>query len=273
MQEQRLAANASDPSVDGGLVAWHEAGVQGVLVAGGAPARVPGLHPALGGARLAVIRDGGVHVQATSGPPFALSLPAPGADAVAVSAAWVAWRAREGDRDVLYAAPLAGGAPVRLNSAPELGRPALEGSALVYHVGGQTGGRIVVHDLAAGSVRTARRERRAQLLNPSLLGGRLLYVRAVYSRQELRLGPLSRRPTRRDRRLWSTIPTGRRDAGHEPGKRHHRHGHPHRLWRRPREGLSATLWTTALGADAAYVTRLTQVAGQPLFAEILRVPR
>jgi len=273
MQEQRLAANASDPSVDGGLLAWHEAGAQGVLLTGGAPSRVAGVHPALGGARMAVVRDGAIHVQSTSGPAFALSVPAPGADAVAVSAAWVVWRAREGDRDVLYTAPLAGGATVRLRGAPELGRPALDGNLLAYHVAGRSGGRIVLHDLFTGRVRTARRERRAQLLNPSLLGGRLLYVRARYSRQDVLLGPLGRRAPRRDKRLWSALPTGRRDAGHEPGRRHRRHGHPHRLWRRPRAGLSATLWTTALASDAAYVTRLTQVAGRPLFAEILRLPR
>ena len=45
------------------------------------------------------------------------------------------------------------------------------------------------------------------------------------------------------------------------------------MWRRPRAGVSATLWTTALGADAAYVTRLRQISGKPLVAEILRVPR
>jgi hypothetical protein len=37
--------------------------------------------------------------------------------------------------------------------------------------------------------------------------------------------------------------------------------------------VAATLWTTALGADAAYVTRLRQETGRPVFAELLRVPR
>ena len=118
-----------------------------------------------------------------------------------------------------------------------------------------------------------RSERRALLLNPSLLDGRLLYVRALFSRQELRIGPQTKRGPRRDRRLWQTVPTGRRDAGHEPGDRHKRHGQPHKLWRRPRRGLSLTLWTTALTGDAAYVTRLRQVSGRPLETEILRVSR
>jgi hypothetical protein len=118
-----------------------------------------------------------------------------------------------------------------------------------------------------------RRERRALLLNPSLQGGRLLYVRNYYKRQELRIGPQSKRTVTKDRRMWSIVPTGRRDAGHEPGKKHHRHGWPRRLWPRPKRGVSATMWTTALGAETAYVTLLRQLAGQPLQVTILRVAR
>jgi hypothetical protein len=173
----------------------------------------------------------------------------------------------------MYARPLPAGAPREVTRGAELGRPALDGERLAFHTAGRRGGRIVVADLVTGRRRTVRRERRALLLNPSLHGGRLLYVRALYSRQELRTGPLTTRLPRRDRRLWSTVPTGRRDAGHEPGKEHLRHGHPHRMWRRPRRGLSLTLWTTALAGDAAYVTRLRQVAGQGLRADILRVDR
>ena len=125
---------------------------------------------------------------------------------------------------------------------------------LAYHVPGRTGSRIVIAELATGKRKTVRREHRALLTNPSLAGGRLLYVRSVYTRQELRLGPQTSRRPRRDRRLWSMPPTGRRDAGHEPGKEHHKHGWPRKLWPRPKRGLSATLWTTALAADVAYVT-------------------
>jgi hypothetical protein len=273
MSVDRLAVNASDPTADGPLVAWHEPGSLGLLVQDGYAARVGGTHPALGGGRLAVLRDGLIDVRQTSGPAFAATVPAPGADTLAVSEAWVAWRVREGERDAIYAAPLAGGAAVTVMHATELGRPALDGDRLAFHAAGRSGGRILLAELGRGRTVTVRRERRALLLNPSLLGGQLLYVRAVYSRQELRVGPASRRTPRRDRRIWSTVPTGRRDAGHEPGDRHQRHGHPHKLWRRPRPGVSATLWTTALAEDAAYVTRLRQAAGKPLYAEILRVGR
>jgi hypothetical protein len=270
---RKLASNASDPSVDGRLVAWHEAGAAGVLLRNGERVRLDGAHPALGQGRLAVTTGSSIEVRSTSGDGFGASIPAPDADALAVSASWVTWRAREGDTDVIYAVPLeTDAAPRAVMRAPELGRPALQGGRVAFHLIGRTG-RIIVADLASGNGGTVRQERRALLLNPSLRGGRLLYVRAVYSRQELRIGPVTRRSPRRDRRLWWTVPTGRRDAGHEPGNEHKRHGHPHRLWKRPRRGLSATLWTTALSEDEAYVTRLRQIAGKPLVAEILRVPR
>jgi hypothetical protein len=271
---QRIAENATDPTVDGTLLAWHQGGAPGILYSGGQATQLGGTHPALGGARLAVIGNNAISIRQTSGPPFSLTVPAPGADAVAVSAQWVAWRARgpQGG-DLMFAAPLAGGPPRQVAKATELGRPALEGGRLAYHVTGRTGGRIVIADLATGKRSTVRRQRRALLLNPSLHDGELAYVRNVYRRQELRVGPQSRRSPQRDQRLWSTVPTGRRDAGYEPGKKHHRHGWPHKLWPRPKRGLSATVWTTALAADVAYVALLRQVAGQPLEASILRVPR
>jgi hypothetical protein len=271
---ERIVTGGSDPSVDGALFAWHIHGQPGVLVSGGQQTRVPGTHPALGEARLAVLGSNVIQIRSTSGPPFAATISAPAADAVAVSAAWVAWRARvpEGG-DAIFAQPLAGGPPRRIAKAAELGRPALEGGRLAYHVPGRTGSRIVIADLATGRRTTVRRERRALLLNPSLHGGRLLYVRNVFTRQELRIGPQTRRAPKHDHRLWGMPPTGRRDSGHEPGKEHHRHGWPRRLWPRPKRGVSATLWTTALAPGVAYVTLLRQVAGAPLEVAILRVTR
>ena len=271
MAVERVAVNATDPSADGALLAWHEAGTAGILVRGGSGTRVGGTHPAVGGGRLAVLAGATIQVSNTSGPAFAAAVPAAGADAIAVSAEWVAWRARAGEGDTIFAARLADGVPRRIMGAAQLGRPVLDGATLVFHVAGRGGGRIVLADLVAGRTSTIRRERRAQLLNPSLLDGTLVYVRAAYRGQELRTGPATRRSPRLDLRLWSTVPTGRRDAGHEPGRRHKRHGHPKQLWRRPRPGVAATLWTTALAADAAYVTRLRQLNGKPVAAEILRV--
>jgi hypothetical protein len=269
---RKIATNAADPSVDGRLVAWHEAGQAGILLRNGEPNRVGGAHPALGGGRIAVVNGGQITVTTITGEPFTVAA-APGADAVALSAEWLAWRARDAAGDVIYAQPLAGGPPREITRAAELGRPAVQGARLAFHVRSAGKNRIVLADLATGQTATVRSERRALLLNPSLQGRRLLYVRATFSRQELLLGPQTRRPVRQDRELWSTVPTGRRDAGHEPGDRHKKHGQPHKLWKRPRRGVSATLWTTALADDAAYVTRLRQISGRPLVAEILRIER
>jgi hypothetical protein len=182
----------------------------------------------------------------------------------------------------LVAQPRNVSAPPRVvataRASEQLGRPALAGQALVFHRTGRTGSQIRLLDLGTGQERVLRSEKRALLLNPSFDGGTLLYVRSTYTRQELRLGPSARRPTTRDRRLYSTTPTGRRDAGHEPGKHRHRQGYPGGkpppLAPRPPAGVSTTLWTTALGPSAAYVTQLRHRGGSAVTtATVLSVSR
>ena len=251
-----VAERATDPSADAGVLAFHQPGAGGVLVRGGAFEPAPGPRPAVGGGRVAWIAGGVVEVR---GPADAASIPAPAADSVALSEAWVAWRARQGEADELWAAPLAPGAgpPRRLAaiSAPgELGRPALAGDRLLFHVSGPRDGRIDEILLTTDRRRVLRREPRALLLNPSAQGERLLYVRSTFTRQQLRIGAL--RPRRHAwRRARSTAPSppGGATRGHEPGASHHRHGHPKRLPPRPAAGVADTLWSTALAADAAYV--------------------
>jgi hypothetical protein len=271
-----IAIDASDPTADGGVVAWHRPGRTGVLARDGGTAEAPGAHPAVGEGLLAWIGDGVIEVRSLSDPGYARTVPAPGADAVAVSARWLAWRTRRADGDDLVVVPLGGGPPVLADSADapaQLGRPSVSGDIVAWHVAGRRGSRIRAKPLPDGAARTLRRERRAQLLNPALHAAELVYVRATFQRQELRLGPLERRSTRRDATLWDSLPTGRRDKGHDPGREHLRHGWPKRLWRRPPAGRSDTLWTTALAPDAAYVTRLRQEAGAPLALALVRVDR
>ena len=158
----------------------------------------------------------------------------------------------------------------------QLGRPSIVGSTIVFHRAGKAGSSIRLFDLATGRESLLRSERRALLSNPSFDGRRVLYVRSTYTLQELRLGILQRRSTTRDRALYRTTPTARRDASHEPG--HHRHsagykgGKPPPLAPRPPAGVVDTLWTTALGPSAAYVTRLRKKSGVTT-ATLLSVPR
>jgi hypothetical protein len=165
---------------------------------------------------------------------------------------------------------------VASEAAPgELGRPTIAGDTILFHVATKNGSRIDAFDVLTGQRRIVRSERRALLTNPAALGGELVYVRSTYQRQQLRLGPLTRRAVRRDRSLYSTVPTGRRDSNHEKGKKRHREGpnSPRPLWPRPKPGVETTLWSTALDQTTAYVTKLVKRRGKPLEAAILRVGR
>jgi hypothetical protein len=252
-----IAAGATDPSVDGASVALDAPPATGLLLRRGVARPVPGRHPAVGGGHVAWIADDAMVIDGR--PAF----PAPGADAVAVSARWVAWRAA----GVLWVAPAGGAARPVVSGA--VGRPALNGATLVYDLAERW---IVAVNLATGGTRTLRRFPGGQLRQPSALGGTLLYVRATYKRQQLMAGPIDRSDAKRDRVLFSTVPTGQRDSGHEPGHAHDP-GHKGTLWAQTKPGVHDTLWTTALSAHAAYVTRLRQLAGRPVQAAVLRVSR
>jgi hypothetical protein len=268
-----VARDASDPSADGVTLAWHAPGGAGFLRSAGVVSPAPGPRPAVGGGRVAWLQDGTVRVRGAD-LPGDLVVPAPGADAVAVGAGWVAWRAREGEIDVLRTARLPDGAAGLVVAGPagrELGRPALAGDALLFHRTGAHGAVIVRADLLTGAQVTLRRTHRVQLLNPSALGDTLLYVRASNRSQLLRIGPLVP-GGRRDRTLYARLQTARGDAGYEPG-RGRAPGHHHRAPRQPPRGRADTLWTTALAADAAYVTRLRQPTRGAATAALLRVAR
>ena len=94
-----------------------------------------------------------------------------------------------------------------------VGRPALSGNLLIYDVDG----RIESFDLVSGVRTMLRREARVQLRGPSVIGGELAYVRASYTRQQVRVGPLRPQRVSSDQAIYGTYPTARRDAGHEPG--------------------------------------------------------
>jgi hypothetical protein len=150
-----------------------------------------------------------------------------------------------------------------------LGRPVLNGDRVLFHIAGRLSSRILEHDLAAGATRTVRSGARALLLNPSVQGDRIAYVRALPTRQELRVGSLAGTRVGSDRVLYRALPTGRGDAGYERGRRKARHNN-RRIPPRPRPGVHVTLWTTALDARYAYVTRLVARTGKGLSSTVLR---
>jgi hypothetical protein len=261
----RVAPSATDPSAAADILAFQLPGGPGMLQrAGGTAQALPGRHPAVGGGHVAWT-DGATITVATAGTlaPLA-SLPVAGADALAVSAGWVAWRAG----NALEAVRTDGTGRRRID-AGEVGRPALDGERVVYHRASRSRSELRLLDLATGTAATLRSERRALLLNPSLLGSALLYVRSTATRQQLRL-----REGEQERVLYSTTPTARRDEGREPGQGRHRHqGRVPELPARPAHGRTDTLWTTAITEQAAYVTRLRALRGGGASAVLLRVGR
>ena len=123
-------------------------------------------------------------------------LDAPGGGPARAVERWLAWRApRTGGGDRLLVRPLAdpAAAPVEIAATrgrTQIGRPALSGDVLAWHVAGPAGSRIEAADLATGARRVLLHGTGATVSQPALAPGLLLYVRATYRRQQLRLAPL-----------------------------------------------------------------------------------
>jgi hypothetical protein len=271
------AAPATDPSASGARLAWQEPGTVGLLRDRAGTRRLPGRDPVLAGDRIAWRNGNTVTLaDAQTLAPLA-TFPTPGATAIAT----------DGER-VVHRATLAGGREAimdrhrvlfRVGPNGELGRPSMSGSRVVFHVANRKGTRIVEIDLGTGAGRVLRRVAGVQLLNPTIDGDRLLYVRASNVHQRLKLGRARPGRPRGDRTLWTTWPSVRADIGHEPGRTNHdRHYAPGKAPNRPPrapKGINDTLWTTGLGPSTAYVTRLRAVRWSRPQAVVLevRLPR
>ena len=274
-----FAGSAYDPATGGGAVAWQRPGGVALLLQHGNEATaLPGSHPALGGARIAW-RDGDRITTADVATlrdrrPHA----APGASVLAVSETALAWRTRDaaGTDRVWLATPGAPRLVLESRAPAELGRPAFGGNLLLCHTAGPSGSSLLGVDLTTGAQHVMRADPGAQITNPASDGRRLLYVHATGETQQLRIGPLAAGDPDADTVLLVHHSAGRRDTEHEPGRHRHRQGYPGR--RRPKlppraaPGVVATLWSTALSAETAYVTRLRAARGRPRSADILSVP-
>jgi hypothetical protein len=273
-----VVRGATDPTVAGDLIAWDDG--SGALLRRTSEAP-PDLHhltgivnelptrdPALGGSMLAV-RDGDVvHVQRADDLAPVVDVSAPGADALAVSDRWLAYRVRSVAGTRIVARRLRGGATTvaSVRSFAQLGRPSLDGRLLVFHVADTRSSRIVAVDLARGKRTILRRSQLDAVTNPSVLGGTLLYVRQTNTSQMLQLGRARPGSSNGDRVLLRAASTSLRDSGFQPGYS--------RVTRTPPAGPRAatSFWTTALARDAAYLTLLPRT-GDPRRASIVRVPR
>ncbi len=224
--ERRAAA---DPALAGSAIVYQLPDRSGVLERAGERVPLPGRDPAIGGGRVAVIRGDEIVVLSARDLGEVGRIPAPRADAVAISGTWIAWRARTGSRDVLRARHLADatrpGRQRTLDTArgsAQLGRPGLDANRLVYARASGAANLIVRRILGARGKTTLLRSLSAGLSNPSIRGDRLLYVRSSARGDQLRLARL-----------------GGPGAG-----------------RVLLSGAPSSMWSTALGAERAYVTRI-----------------
>jgi hypothetical protein len=269
-----VAKPAADPSATPGAVAWQRPGSTGMILRAGMPAaELPGTYPVVNGGEVAWRAGDQIQFvdRATLAP---TSVEAATGDVFGFSPTWLVWRVREADGDHVIVARPRGGGEARVlglvHAPAQLGRPMVDGDRVVVHVAKTSGSRLQAYDLATGQSRVLRREPRALLLHPSIYGGRLLYVRSTAARQQLRLGSIDG-DVRSDVTVHSTTPTARRDDAHERGLAPHVHYRrcgrrfcavaPPALPRRPRPGVTTTLWSTALDDVAAYFTRVVTRRG------------
>ena len=275
-----FAGAAYDPTAAGSAVAWQRPSGVALLRRGLATEALPGTHPALAKGRVAWREGDAVVIADVATLRRRARHDAPGAGVIAISDGLLAWRTRDGTgTDRLWARTLGSVDPPRLllesASPTEIGRPAVLGGVVLCHVAGPSGSRVLAVDATTAAQTVLRTEPNAQLTNPSTDGTRILYVRATGRQQELRVGPPRAQSPDADAVLLVHAAQGHRDREREPGRRSHaqgyRHGRPALPPRTP-AGVVATLWSTALTADAAYVTRLRATRASARTADILRVP-
>ena len=278
-QATLFQAAGTDPGASEAAVVWHEPGAGGRIMRGDGVEPLPGGDPAIAGSTVAWRNGDRIELAQVSDLRGVGTVNAPGADEIALSAAAVAWRDRDAEgRQRLFVADPSGGGPARLiaraqTDDAEIGRPALDGNLIAFHVSSPRSSRIIEIDFVTSTRRELAAPVGTQILNPSLRGDSILFSRVGFRRQEL---VLASRSQSTEQVLWAIEPTVRRDAGREPRRKRHRAGYPNRtpppLPRRPAEGVTLTLWSTALRSADAFVTRLRHNRGAPTTAEILRVP-
>jgi hypothetical protein len=245
-----VASPGGDPSVAAVDLAWQQPGVGGFLLRNGVKTPLPGNDPAVGGALVAWHDGPNVTVASRDTLTPVLQEPLAGVQKLALTDRWLVWRSGLEIRVQPLSDPTRSALVVKAKRFAELGRPALDGDLVVFHYATTSGSWLTTVNVATGARNRVRFAKDAQLLNPSLLGGGLLYVRTTRCAQELRLGPLH---GGKERVLYKLPPLAGQDRGHDPG--HTEQGErlpcPHRT-----KPTGRILWTTALSATTAYVTVL-----------------
>lgn len=264
-------ASAVDPSAAGGDLAWQQPGSGGYLMRAGAqPQQLPGTDPAIGGGLIAWHVGDMVTVadRATLAPRFQERIV--GVHQLAISDQWLVMRQVQANgtwRLIVQSVAQTNDHRVIAEARPprSIGRPAVDGSTVVYAVSSLRGSAIVAVALPGGKQSTVRSSRFGLLLDPSLLGGELLYEEVARCAQSLRLGPLTGSG---GRVVYSLPALAGQDSGREPGYSREGSRTP---CRPPVHPTTRMLWTTALSSGDAYVTVLAEPHAGEIGASIVDV--
>ena len=262
-----VATPGGDPSAEGAEVAWQQPGVGGFLRKDGTTAQLPGNDPAIG-ATFAAWHTGSaltVADRATLTP--IVQDDVPGLQKLAVSRSWLAYRTPTEIHVRPVTEPGPGTTVEKVRQPGTLGRPALGVNLVAFHRATAAGSWITAVNVLSGKRLRLRYSPTAELLNPSLLAGQLLYVRASRCSQQLVLGPLR---SGRDRVLYELGPLAGQDAGHE---RHHTSQGEHLPCPHKPRVTGKMLWTTALSPTTAYLTVLRPAGGGRTVPTLLAVSR
>ena len=185
-------SHATDPSATGDALLFQRLGGPAVISRGGPEIPLPGKHPAIGGRFVATITGDSIQLLDRNSLAPVAQLPAPGADAVAVSDSWLAYRAPAGGGDGIYiryiANPASPAPPLLLASeggASQLSPPSIDGSILLYAIATPRGSRVVQWVMGTHKHRTLVRSRRLLLFDPAVDGRSFAYVRSDARRSRL----------------------------------------------------------------------------------------
>ena len=242
------AGGAADPAATGDSLAFERLGGAAVLRRGGVDQTLGGSDPAVGGRFVATLSGDSVRLLGRNTLGQVALVAAPGADAIAVSSGWLAYRApRPGGGDGIFARNISNPAapgPVRkvasVGGGGRLSAPGVDGTSLIYAVARGGGSRVVQRVLGTRKRRTLVRSGRLLLYSPAIKGRSFLYTRTDARRSRLMIRRVNKRG---------------------PGKV---------LYSLKRS--RATLWSSSLSQRLAYVTVLDPSSGAPA-ARIVKTPR
>lgn len=230
--------HATDPAATADALLFQRLGGPAVISRGGPEIPLPGTHPAIGGRFIATVTGNTIQLLDRNSLAPVARIDAPGADAVAVSDSWLAYRASLSGGDAIYiryiANPAAPAPPVLLASEAgpsQLSPPAVDGSTLLYAIATPRRSRVVQWVMGTRNHRTLVSSRMLLLFDPAVSGNSFAYVRSNARGSRLMVR------ARYGHGAGRVLLTVKRSQG--------------------------TLWSDALTDSVAYVTLLEPSAGTP----------